>query len=286
MSETDRLEKKPAFVPIAVRSFVVIVLTAVLAYKMVTTPCSLQFDFAAFLSLLLALFSVGLAALFYFKATDTSNTFYNHTYRFTKEIAELLVRIESSFGEKLDHLDQGYKVMQEHMDRLPQRFNVKDAEKELKAEEKELKKALAEREKLIEQLATKAQLRDEEKEQFIAQLDEREKALSDARREMALLRHRLRRAEALRQRVSLSSHRKLDTEMVSYLKNNVIDQLEREYVTRAPSSRINRRFQAIRDELPERFIQDMEAHGLIDGDGDLAPQAIEILKEGARERTK
>jgi len=72
-------------------------------------PLTMTMDTSTLLSLLLALFSVALSALFYFKATDTSNAFYDNTYKFTKEIAELLVKIESGFGEKLRHLDEGYK---------------------------------------------------------------------------------------------------------------------------------------------------------------------------------
>ena len=39
------------------------------------------------------------------KATDTSNNFYDNSYKFTKEISEILGRIEAGFGEKLKHID-------------------------------------------------------------------------------------------------------------------------------------------------------------------------------------
>ena len=73
--------------------------SGVLAYKLIITPFQLTIDFLALLSIALALFSVGLSATFYFKATETSNAFYDNTFKYTKEIAELLVRIESGFGE-------------------------------------------------------------------------------------------------------------------------------------------------------------------------------------------
>jgi hypothetical protein len=94
--------------------------------QIIITPFNLQFDFPTFLSLLLAIFSVGLAAMFYFKATDTSNAFYDNTYKFSQEIAGLLVKIESGFGEKLTHLDDAYKGMRDRFDQLPNRMEIKE----------------------------------------------------------------------------------------------------------------------------------------------------------------
>jgi len=94
-----------------VKAISTIVVVGVISYKIYLTPISLTVDFPTLLSLLLALFSVGLAALFYFKATETSNTFYDNTYNFTKDIAQLLIKIESGFGEKLRNLDEGYAAM-------------------------------------------------------------------------------------------------------------------------------------------------------------------------------
>ena len=96
-------------IPSWVKSIIAIIVTTVLCYKVYETPITLQFDFPAFLSLLLALFSVALAALFYFKATDTSNAFYDNTYKFSQDVAGLLAKIESGFGERLRHLDETYK---------------------------------------------------------------------------------------------------------------------------------------------------------------------------------
>lgn len=76
--------------PRTVVSFVVVAITSAIVYRVVTVQCSIVFDFPTLLSLLLALFAVALSALFYFKATDTSNAFYDNTYKFTQQIAELL----------------------------------------------------------------------------------------------------------------------------------------------------------------------------------------------------
>ena len=109
-------------------SLSLVVFVCFVSYKLFITPFNFQFDFSNLLSLILALFSIALSALFYFKATETSNAFYNNTYKFTNDIAELLARIESGFGERLRHLDEGYNTMCTTMNRLPNAAMVHNAQ--------------------------------------------------------------------------------------------------------------------------------------------------------------
>ena len=60
------------------------------------------------LAILLAFFSIGLAVFFYFKSSEESSRFYANSYDFTKDMSEMLGRIEAGFGEKLRHIDEGY----------------------------------------------------------------------------------------------------------------------------------------------------------------------------------
>lgn len=158
-------------VPWWVKSVVLLLFSGVLCYKIAVTSWNAQLDFPTLLSLLLAFFSVGLAALFYFKATETSNAFYDNTYKFSQEIGELLARIESGFGERLRHLDEAYKGMRDTFDNLPARMQIKDAKRELKQEEEEVEKLLKERGQIIEELAAKAQLKEEERERILQELN-------------------------------------------------------------------------------------------------------------------
>lgn len=73
--------------------FVITLVSIIIAWKFVTSPISInlsEFKFSDLLSLTLALFSISLSVAFYFKATDTSNDFYDNTYKFTKEVSEIL----------------------------------------------------------------------------------------------------------------------------------------------------------------------------------------------------
>lgn len=54
-----------------VKAMSTLLVVGVVSYKVYLTPIELTVDFPALLSLLLALFAVALAALFYFKATET-----------------------------------------------------------------------------------------------------------------------------------------------------------------------------------------------------------------------
>lgn len=58
------------------------------------------------LSLVLAIFSICLSVAFYFKSCDTSNQFYDNTYKFTKDISLILARMETGFTEKLGHIEE------------------------------------------------------------------------------------------------------------------------------------------------------------------------------------
>lgn len=66
-------EKKTVSLWEVVKAVCSLILVSVISVKIYQTPLEFKVDFPTLLSLLLAMFSVALAALFYFKATDTSN---------------------------------------------------------------------------------------------------------------------------------------------------------------------------------------------------------------------
>ena len=101
------------------KSLSLVVVVVAISIKLCSSDMELKMDVPTFLSIALALFSVGLSAIFYFKATDTSNKFYDNSYRYTKDVAQLLVKIESGFGERLKKLDEGYLSMKEEIQKMP-----------------------------------------------------------------------------------------------------------------------------------------------------------------------
>jgi hypothetical protein len=93
-----------------------ILLVTVFVVLLKFLECPLNFDFSKLgltdiLSLFLAIFSMGISVAFYFKASDTSNEFYNNSYKFTQEMSKSLERIYSAFGEKLNNLNEAQNNM-------------------------------------------------------------------------------------------------------------------------------------------------------------------------------
>ena len=85
-----------------VKSISILAIVAMGCYKLFETNLNITVDFPTLLSLLLGFFSVWLASLFYFKATDSSNAFYDNTHKFTAATSQLLAKIEAGFGERLN----------------------------------------------------------------------------------------------------------------------------------------------------------------------------------------
>jgi hypothetical protein len=283
MDDPKQKMGKDAFVPVQVRSFVVILTAGVVAYKIVMTPCALQFDFSSFLALALALFSVGLSAMFYFKATDTSNAFYDNTYKFSQDIAELLVRIESGFGEKLRHLDEAYKGMKDSFDQLPSRLQIKDAKKELKEEEQQVQQIQEERRRLLEEFAARAKIQDAEKTQFLSKMKEKDEAFHIAQEEIALLKARLRRAEQMRSEGIRDVEQ--DVGLMTFIAENVLPLMGgRGEIPMFSPSGMRRRFAMVREKLPEGFLDALRRRGLVDGDGDLTGEGFTLVRRAARSR--
>jgi hypothetical protein len=259
------------------KSIALLLFAIVISYKIIVTPFNFQFDFNALLSLLLALFSVGLAALFYFKATETSNTFYDNTYKFTKDIAELLTRIESGFGERLRHLDEGYASMVSRLDSAPAGA-VAAKKQEIKKEEEEVKKKMQERDELIKNLVERAQLKEGERNEVVEQLRQKDEELLSARRELDFLRQRLSRAEFDVERIRAEPTERI----IEYIKGPLRDKLSLSSDEVAHPVIVDRRLQKIVDELPSSFLRDLKIFGLFDGRR-LTPKGYRLIRDSFAE---
>lgn len=265
-----------------VKAISTIVLVVVCAYKIYSTPTTLTVDFPTLLSLLLALFSVGLAALFYFKATETSNTFYDNTYKFTKDIAELLVKIESGFGERLRNLDEGYSSMRTYLQNIPtkQYDAVEKTKQKLETEQQEIEKVLAERNEIVQHLVEQSHLQEEEKEKVLAQLKAKEDELAEAQREVSKLNKRLfmERMEKKRERNNPFD----DRGMADFTQSHVVEKIGLEKILAGSPSTLRKDFDDIANRLPRKYLDDLERHGLFDSG--LTPPGVRFLRELAMKR--
>ncbi|MBG0968239.1 hypothetical protein QRE63_18795 [Bacillus mycoides] len=99
------------------------ILLVLLFYKIINM--NLELKVTDFLSITLALFSIGLSAAFYFKSTEQSNKFYDDTVKFTRDIGTTLGRIQSGFGQTLKHLEKGNTKLHDKIEGLANNISQK-----------------------------------------------------------------------------------------------------------------------------------------------------------------
>lgn len=157
-------------------------ITGTFLYKIIFSPINLSaFDFSDLLSLILAIFSIGLSVMFYIKADETSNRFYDNTQKFTQNVSEILGRIEAGFGERLKHIDEGYNRLEGHYFNASPAINSKH---EPEKNKEEIKKENEEN-KIIEDLIKSSKLDRAEKDTILNKLNDTRKELVRTRNELA-----------------------------------------------------------------------------------------------------
>lgn len=260
---------------------VALFVSLLVAWKIVWSANLVNIDFATLLSVLLAFFSVSLSVVFYFKATDTSNAFYDNTYKFTQDIAGLLVRIESGFGEKLKNIDDNYVRMRSYFESGQGPGDLKDDIKEdLRAEKEQFKKVLEERDALIQELLAKTNMQEGERLEFENLLKEKDEALKKLNREVSRMSRDLTVDRVLTRQASSD---RLSERVEKYIRKSVIFDLFNHSRSRFSSGLIKRRFSEALENFPPQFLNDMEKLEYLH-DGALTDAGVDAIAEALRER--
>lgn len=254
-----------------IRDVILVSLLVVITWKLVNSEIKISlesFSFTDLLSVLLAFFAIALSAAFFFKATETSNRFYDNSYKFTKEMSEILGRIESGFGEKLKHIDEGYTGLREKSDKMP--FDVKQAKEEEKKEEKHIKEQEKERNQIILDLMEKAKVADGEKEALLKRLEKSSQELDKSKNELRRLQRNITRVEGNIDDVSEG--------FIRYLADRIEGMMPPKYLD-APARVLNSRFKRMRSEnlFDEHDLHYMEDRNLTD-DGELTAKGARVFK--------
>lgn len=198
-----------------IKSISTLIIVCVISYKIYETPMVFTVDFPTFLSLLLAVFAVALSALFYFKATENSNAFYDNTYKFTGEVSKLLAEIKSGFGEKLRNMEESYTKISGYMENSPklsetiveqQEKKDKETEKKIEDEKKTVERVEKERDRIIKIMLDESKLLQPKKEELSNQLEETKKELHSKHIEIDRMKRQLEQSNVhdseIRNRVS------------------------------------------------------------------------------------
>ena len=258
--------------------------TGLLIFKLAISNLSFdfsKFDFNALLALILSLFAIALSVAFYFKATDTSNLFYDNTYKFTKEISEILGRIEAGFGERLRHLDEGYSGLVNKFDSGFSEENIKETKEEIEKEKLKLKQEIEERNQILNTVIEKAQLDQTEKELIKKQLREKEIEISKQNRELNFLKNRLRHESSNEENQNENNLNEYSYRfLMNYIRQNNINP---EVFSKYPTSLINRKFKIEIENLSKQELVNLLNSRIIDEDGSFTIHGIRILRQLSKE---
>lgn len=258
-------------------TFVVSLIILVLSYKIIFANYNIDlstFSLSDFLALFLALFSIAISVAFYFKATDSSSRFYDNTYKFTKDIAELLVKIESSFGEKLKHLDEGYTSIRDKFDKFPSTTLIEEkvqTQEELEEVKKEYERKLQEKEKLLNDTLQKAHSNEADRKKIIQKLNTKEQELQIEKEKVHSLEKKL-----------AHFNTNLDVEagksdlIESNLSSFLMAQLGSDFIKNASISAINNKFK--NTHFSEGFYRELFRSNIIDESNSLSEDFILKLK--------
>ena len=261
-----------------------ILFSLLLIYKLAISNLTLdfsKFDFNALLALILSLFAIALSVAFYFKATDTSNLFYDNTYKFTKEISEILGRIEAGFGERLRHLDEGYSGLVNKFDNGFSEQNIKETKEEIEKEKIKLNQEIDERNQILNSVIEKAQLDQHEKELIKKQLKEKEIEISKQNRELNFLKNRLRHESSNEENLNDLNINEFSYKfLMNYIRhNNINPELFQKY----PSSMINRKFKIEIEKLSKQEFINLLNLRIINEDGSFTIHGIRTLRQISKE---
>jgi len=262
----------PGFLSLTnLRDVLILLVLGVLFWKLL--GCNLafsvkDFEFSDFLSMFLALFAVSLSVAFYLKATDTSHQFYDNVYKFTRDVSEILGRIEAGFGERLRHIDEGYSGLRDRFENFP--FDLSGAKKKAEVEKEEIQKHENEFKAIVSDLMKRAKLAEDEKTRLMQRFETAQEELEFSRRELRHLQHQISEAE-----IDTSD---VDKDFLNYLADRLKDKLPEKYI-RAPHHILNKKFASLisQDVISPGATDYMKNHNLLDNNNNLTRRGYHVV---------
>lgn len=268
-----------------IKSIVILFFSGLIGYKLIISNINFdltKFDFSDLLALILALFSIGLSVMFYFKATDTSNLFYDNTYKFTKDISEILGRIEAGFGERLKHLDEGYTGLREKFDGKSinkQVTEIESAKKELDDEKEKLELQIKEKEAILHELMNKAKLNAKEREQFTSKIKEKDEQINALSGELNLFKRTLSDRESSRDDDLIHS---IPPSIREFLKIYLRRDVDIHMIVEAPVDYLAEKIHFSPNNVSKIDLARMMKFGILKDDFSFTLAGIELLKSIAK----
>ncbi|MGP9492587.1 hypothetical protein [Psychrobacter sp. AOP7-B1-24] len=261
---------------------IAIILTALVSYKIAIADINLDFSnfnfsFTDLLSLILAIFAISMSVAFYFKATDTSNKFYDNTFKFTKDISEILGRIEAGFGARLKNLDEGYSGLRDRFENGSSNSEELDSNKiELEKEKEKLKQEVSEKDDILSDLMSKAELNENERTEVLNSLKSKEKEISNLSNQLQFLKREINNSER-----SIENHllHKAPPTIKSLIINIMMSSgVPIDKIIDAPVSWLQKKIILDKNKYSRFIFEDLFKYGVIDEEGVFTKEGLHYIK--------
>ncbi|MCR5437595.1 MAG: hypothetical protein K6E97_11090, partial [Treponema sp.] len=181
-------------------------------------------------------------------------------------------RIESGFGEKLDHIDEGYNSLSG----LFSKDKIQDKKEEIKGDTDEVNRITNERNELLLELANKAKLNEKERKEFLENIDDKNNEIQDLRRNIYILQRQL---EAHSSENSIQYlYRELPLELRRFIRNDYIPLLQKNgYVSDISSRMLMRIVEKTNKDIPDFFLEQLVKAGLLSEDKTITRIGIRLI---------
>ncbi|HGY5244932.1 TPA: hypothetical protein ACNU2W_001098 [Aeromonas salmonicida subsp. pectinolytica] len=161
-----------------VKDVVIVFLVGVSVFKIIQMDTTLNLsDLSAtdLVALLLAVFSVGLSAAFYFAATGSSERFYDNMHKFTKDASVILGELK----EQVKSVDKGQQEVKARVEYYGNNGNSASVE-DIQTKEQKVIEAQKDMNKIMSTIFENMKIDQTEKDKIKAELIAKEKLLADS----------------------------------------------------------------------------------------------------------
>jgi hypothetical protein len=241
--------------------FVVVLFSLILSTKILglKLETNIKLNTDSVLTFVIAFFSLGLSIMFYFKTEETSNRFYDNTYKFTADVSRTLAEIRAEFGEHLKHLDTGYSKIADAVS------PPSDILKNLEETKRDLEEEKSER------LGKNTKSKDLNKESLLQIVRALEKKIDAADKNI--------------NKVLNEASTPIRDRALSHTRKRVVDKLGGRSIIHISDQVISKRFKDLisEGELNQQYIKDLQALSFIDNNGFLSQEFIDHIRQYAHQ---
>lgn len=272
--KSELIKERESWLKIGVIVFFSLVIGIPLFWNLITGKLTIDtgsLNFDSLLTVIISFFAIYLSVMFYFKATESSNQFYNNSYSFTKDISQTLRGIEAGFGEKLKNIDKGYEDFRRSFENYISPTDKVEIKKEVEEEKVKLGEIISQKDKLISELEDKTNLSKQELNKYLKQIRIKEQELEEKNEQIKLIKRQL------QDNGDVSLNKDQYYELRKYVQNKFLPLIDTNYLSSGLMTR--RYFRENSKDFHPKFLSDMQAVGFVDERNELTVSGINFIRQ-------